>query len=95
MILVYLFFARNFVVFPYIVVSGHFGVERGASFVCVYDNFVPLAVLRVKVARRVVAFIPYNKVFYSEVTLDLLFEKINLVAPAKHIKRGVFFHYIE
>ena len=46
MVLVYLFVACNLAVSPYIVVSRHFGVERGATFVCVYNDFVTFAVLR-------------------------------------------------
>ena len=41
-----------------------------------------------------IAFIPYNKVFDGKTLFDFLFEKIDFIAPAKHIKRGIVFHYV-
>ena len=70
------------------------GLKRGASFVCINDKLVTFAVLRAKIARGVVAFIPYNKVFDGKALFDFLFEKIDFITPAKHIKRGIVFHYV-
>lgn len=92
MVLVYLRLARYFVEFPYILVTCHVGIERGAPFVCVYDKFVSFSVLRLQIARGVIAFIPHDKIFYGKVFFDFRFEKIDFIATAKHVKRGVIFH---
>lgn len=95
MVLMYLLVARNAGESPHIVVSGHIGVKRCAPFVCVNNKLVPFAVLCAQVARRMVALVPHNDVFNRKAGFDLLFEKVDLVRVAKHIKRGIVFHYVK
>nr|DAM93508.1 MAG TPA: hypothetical protein [Caudoviricetes sp.] len=94
LVLVYLFFSRHLWKVPYILQPRHIGLKRGASFVCINDKLVTFAVLCAQIARGVIAFIPYNKVFDGKVFFDFLFEKIDFITSAKHIKRGVVFHNV-